>query len=83
MSPSIFQIFPSHLGAWALGAGIAAGSSSLITAASAGVILAHQTSTFEKDSRVDFATYIKFGIPFSLLMLLLYAIILPLYMKLF
>lgn len=83
VSPSIFQLFPSHLGAWALGAGICAGSSSLITAASAGVILAHQTSTFEKDSRVDFATYIKFGIPFSLFMLLLYAIILPMYIKLF
>lgn len=82
-SPLVFNLFPTHLGAWALGAGIAAGSSSLITAASAGIILAHQTSTYEKDSRVDFATYIKFGIPFSLFMLLFYAIILPLYMKLF
>ena len=83
VSPSVFQLFPSHLGGWALGAGICAGSSSLITAASAGILLVHQTSTFEKDSRVDFATYIKFGIPFSLFMLLFYAIILPLYMKLF
>lgn len=82
-SPLVFNLFPTHLGAWALGAGIAAGSSSLITAASAGIILAHQTSTYEKDSRVDFATYIKFGLPFSLFMLLFYAIILPLYMKLF
>jgi len=82
-SPLIFKFFPTHLGAWALGAGICAGSSSLLTAASAGIILAHQTSTYEKDSRVDFATYIKFGIPFSLFMLLFYAIILPLYMKLF
>lgn len=82
-SPLIFKLFPTHLGAWALGAGICAGSSALITAASAGIILAHQTSTYEKDSRVDFATYIKFGIPFSLFMLLFYAMVLPLYIKLF
>ncbi|OGH15188.1 MAG: hypothetical protein A2860_04185 [Candidatus Levybacteria bacterium RIFCSPHIGHO2_01_FULL_37_33] len=82
-APLIFKLFPTHLGAWALGAGICAGSSALITAASAGIILAHQTSTFEKDSRVDFATYIKFGIPFSLFMLLFYAIVLPLYIRLF
>lgn len=83
VAPLIFEIFPTHLGAWALGAGISAGSSSIITAASAGVILAYQTSTFEKGSKVDFATYIKFGIPFSLFMLLFYAIILPLYIRLF
>lgn len=82
-SPLVFKLFPTHLGAWALGAGICAGSSSLITAASAGIILAHQTSTYEKDSRVDFATYIKFGLPFSLFMLLFYAIILPVYIRLF
>lgn len=82
-APLIFKISPTHLGAWALGAGICAGSSSIITAASAGVILAYQTSTFEKGSKVDFAAYIKFGIPFSLFMLLFYAIVLPLYIRLF
>lgn len=82
-SSLIFKLFPTHLGAWALGAGICAGSSSLITAATAGIILAHQTSTYERDSRVDFASYIKFGLPFSLFMLLYYALILPIYIKLF
>lgn len=83
IAPLVFKIFPTHLGAWALGAGICAGSSSIITAASAGVILAYQTSAFGKGSKVDFATYIKFGIPFSLFMLLFYSIILPLYIRLF
>ncbi len=81
VSPIVYKIFPTHLGAWALGAGISAGSSSLITAASAGIILAHQTSGYEEDSRVDFPTYLKFGLLFSLFMLIFYSVVLPLYMS--
>ncbi|GAB4218947.1 MAG: hypothetical protein Fur009_2610 [Candidatus Microgenomates bacterium] len=81
VSPIVYKIFPTHLGAWALGAGICAGSSSLITAASAGIILAHQTSNYEEGSRVDFPTYLKIGLLFSLFMLLFYSIILPLYIN--
>jgi hypothetical protein len=79
VSPIVYRIFPTHLGAWALGAGICAGSSSLITAASAGIILAHQTANYEEDSKVDFPTYLKIGLPFSLFMLLFYSILLPVY----
>jgi len=81
ISPIVYKIFPTHLGAWALGAGICAGSSSIITAASAGIILAHQTANYEKNSRVDFPTYLKIGLPFSLFMLLFYSILLPLYIN--
>jgi hypothetical protein len=81
VSPIVYKIFPTHLGAWALGAGICAGSSSIITAASAGIILAHQTANYEKNSRVDFPTYLKIGLPFSLFMLLFYSILLPLYIN--
>lgn len=81
VSPIVYKIFPNHLGAWALGAGICAGSSSLITAASAGIILAHQTSNYEENSKVDFPTYLKIGLPFSLFMLLFYSIVLSLFIK--
>lgn len=81
VSPIVFKVLPSHLGAWALGAGICAGSSSLITAASAGIILAHQTKNYDEDSRVDFPIYLKVGLPFSLFMLLFYGIVLPLFIK--
>lgn len=83
VSPLVYKVFPNHLGAWALGAGISAGSSSLITAASAGIILAHQTKNYEENSKVDFPVYLKVGLPFSLFMLLFYSITLPLYIKLF
>ena len=81
VSPIVYKIFPTHLGAWALGAGICAGSSSLLTAASAGIILAHQTLNYEEDSRVDFPTYLKIGLLFSLFMLLFYSIVLPIYIN--
>lgn len=81
VSPIVYKIFPNHLGAWALGAGICAGSSSLITAASAGIILAHQTSNYEESSKVDFPTYLKIGLPFSLFMLLFYSIVLSIFIK--
>ena len=64
----------SHAAAWALGGGICAGSSSLITAASAGVILAEESSRF-KDERhtITFRNYMPFGLGFSLFMLAFYA----------
>ena len=64
----------SHAAAWALGGGICAGSSSLITAASAGLILAEESSRF-KDERhtIAFRNYMPFGLGFSLFMLAFYA----------
>lgn len=77
-SPIVNAVDISHRAAWALGGGICAGSSSLVTAASAGVILMHETEDNEKNSRITFGSYIKFGLPFSLFMLLYYVVILNL-----
>jgi hypothetical protein len=65
----------SRAAAWALGAGICAGSSSLITAASAGIILAEESQRFnDPDHAITFQRYLAFGLPFSLFMLLFYAV---------
>ena len=77
-APIIHSQAPSHLAAWALGSGIFAGSSSLVTAASAGIILTQETKSNPEDSRITFGSYIIFGILFSLFMLGYYITILTL-----
>lgn len=80
-SPIVFAHNHAHLGAWALGSGIFAGSSSLVTAASAGIILTQETKNFPDGHRVNFGTYALFGISFSLLMLFFYSVVLSLVFK--
>lgn len=77
-APIVHSINGSHVAAWALGAGIFAGSSSLVTAATAGIILTQETKSFPKDSRITFGSYVLFGLPISLLMLAFYIIMLTL-----
>ena len=75
VSGSIFQLAPSHAAAWALGGGICAGSSSLVTAASAGIILAEESQRFkDPEHAITFRRYLAFGLPFSLLMLVFYSL---------
>ena len=75
VSGSIFQLSPSHAAAWALGGGICAGSSSLVTAASAGIILAEESQRFnDPEHAITFRRYLAFGLPFSLLMLVFYSL---------
>lgn len=75
VSHSIQQLDPSHAAAWALGGGICAGSSSLVTAASAGIILAEESQRFnDPEHAITFRRYLAFGLPFSLFMLLFYAV---------
>lgn len=74
VSSSIYQLDNSHAAAWALGGGICAGSSSLVTAASAGIILAEESQRFkDPEHAITFRRYLAFGLPFSLFMLLFYA----------
>jgi Na+/H+ antiporter NhaD/arsenite permease-like protein len=74
VSTPIQQLDPSHAAAWALGGGICAGSSSLVTAASAGIILAEESQRFkDPEHAITFKRYLAFGLPFSLFMLLFYA----------
>lgn len=74
VSQSIHQLDPSHASAWALGGGICAGSSSLVTAASAGIILAEESQRFnDPEHAITFKRYLAFGLPFSLFMLAFYA----------
>jgi Na+/H+ antiporter NhaD/arsenite permease-like protein len=75
VSHSIQQLDPGHAAAWALGGGICAGSSSLVTAASAGIILAEESQRFnDPEHAITFRRYLAFGLPFSLFMLIFYAI---------
>jgi Na+/H+ antiporter NhaD/arsenite permease-like protein len=75
VSHSIQQLDPSHAAAWALGGGICAGSSSLVTAASAGIILAEESQRFnDPEHAITFRRYLAFGLPFSLFMLIFYAV---------
>lgn len=75
VSHSIHQLNPSHAAAWALGGGICAGSSSLVTAASAGIILAEESQRFnDPEHAITFRRYLAFGLPFSLFMLLFYSL---------
>ena len=74
VSQSIHQLDSSHAAAWALGGGICAGSSSLVTAASAGIILAEESQRFnDPEHAITFRRYLAFGLPFSLFMLVFYA----------
>lgn len=75
VSVPIQALDASHSAAWALGGGICAGSSSLVTAASAGIILAEESSRFkDPEHTITFKRYIAFGVPFSLFMLLFYSL---------
>jgi Na+/H+ antiporter NhaD/arsenite permease-like protein len=73
----VHTIDDSHRSAWALGAGICAGSSSLLTSASAGILLMHQTARYSK-GRVTFSSYLRFGLGFSIVMLVYYSVVLSL-----
>jgi Na+/H+ antiporter NhaD/arsenite permease-like protein len=74
VSLPIHQLDASHAAAWALGGGICAGSSSLVTAASAGIILAEESQRFnDPDHAITFRRYLAFGLPFSFFMLVFYA----------
>jgi Na+/H+ antiporter NhaD/arsenite permease-like protein len=75
VSHSIQQLDASHAAAWALGGGICAGSSSLVTAASAGIILAEESQRFnDPEHAITFRRYLAFGLPFSFFMLVFYSI---------
>jgi Na+/H+ antiporter NhaD/arsenite permease-like protein len=66
--------FTEHRAAWALGGGICAGSSSIITAASAGIILAEESRRFKEPHAITFRRYLPFGLGFSLFMLVFYSV---------
>lgn len=70
-APATHAVAPGNAAAWALGAGICAGSSSILTAASAGVLLWAQSRRFE-GHQVTFAGYLIFGLVASLAMLAFY-----------
>jgi len=70
-APSVQALDSTQRAAWALGAGICAGSSSIITAASAGILLMQQTR-HTPEHAVTFGGYLKFGLPVSGLMLVYY-----------
>ncbi len=75
VSQPIQHLDPSHAAAWALGGGICAGSSSLVTAASAGIILAEESQRFnDPEHAITFRRYLAFGLPFSLFMLAFYSL---------
>jgi Na+/H+ antiporter NhaD/arsenite permease-like protein len=67
---TIHQISSLKSGAWALGGGICAGSSSILTAASAGILL--NTISRELGEELTFKDYLFFGLLFSFFMLLFY-----------
>src|SRR5438552_1329257 len=66
------ELNASHAAAWALGGGICAGSSSLVTAASAGIILVMESRRF-KGHEITFRKYMPFGLTASAVMLIFYA----------
>jgi Na+/H+ antiporter NhaD/arsenite permease-like protein len=68
----VYMASPTHAAAWALGAGICAGSSSLTTAASAGILLVRETKHLGPNEAVNFGTYLCFGLIASFLMLAYY-----------
>jgi Na+/H+ antiporter NhaD/arsenite permease-like protein len=75
-SPLVFAHSQGHAAAWALGGGICAGSSSLLTAATAGILLSQVTQDMSEENQVSFSSYFFFGIGISLLMLIYYAVVL-------
>ena len=69
----IFPLDGSHTAAWALGSGICAGSSAIVTAASAGIILCEESSRFhDSNHEITFRKYLAFGLPVALFMLIFY-----------
>lgn len=80
-APLTHELNPSHSAAWALGAGICAGSSSLLTAASAGIILWTESRRF-KGHAVTFGSYLPFGLSASFAMLVFYIAAITLMSKL-
>jgi len=81
VAPIIHAQASTHAAAWALGSGIFAGSSSLVTAASAGIILTNETKSNPDESRVVFGSYVFFGLLFSLFILTYYITVLSLLFK--
>ena len=79
-APIVHSVDQSTKSAWALGAGICAGSSSLITAATAGIILLSETKDNELKDRMTFGKYVPVGIGFSAFMVLYYVIVLSLFL---
>lgn len=80
-APIIHAQASTHASAWALGSGIFAGSSSLITAASAGIILTNETKDNPEHSKITFGSYVFFGLLFSVSILVYYIIVLSLLFK--
>lgn len=74
-APLTHQANPGHAGAWALGAGICAGSSSVLTAASAGIVLWSESGRFP-GHQVTFRSYFPFGVLGSLAMLAAFVLVL-------
>lgn len=73
-APENIEAARTHAAAWALGGGICAGSSSLVTAASAGIILVEESGRFRDERHtITFRKYLPFGLVASLLMLAFYA----------
>ena len=81
VAPIIHAQASTHAAAWALGSGIFAGSSSLVTAASAGIILTNETKENPEQSRIVFGSYVFFGLLFSVSILAYYIIVLSLFFK--
>ena len=77
-APIVYASAPSHTAAWALGAGICAGSSSLLTAATAGILLTRESKSLDQNERVTFGSYVLFGLVMSMIMLIYYIGILTL-----
>jgi Na+/H+ antiporter NhaD/arsenite permease-like protein len=71
----IYPLNGSHTAAWSLGGGICAGSSSILTAASAGIILWEESRRQKNPKHViTFGRYLPFGVLFSFFMLLFYSV---------
>jgi len=80
-APLIHAQTTTHASAWALGSGIFAGSSSLVTAASAGIILTNETKNNPDESRIVFGSYVFFGLLFSISILAYYILVLSIFFK--
>lgn len=71
LAPVVHRISAgSFSSAWALASGICAGSSTLLTAASAGAII--NAVSRRAGCELTFRTYSAFGVPFSIVMMVLY-----------
>ncbi|MBI3677537.1 MAG: hypothetical protein HY243_13070 [Proteobacteria bacterium] len=70
-APLVHSVNGSHSAAWALGGGICAGSSAVLTAASAGIVLWAESGR-RRGFEVTFSSYFAFGIVTSVAMLLFY-----------